>query len=90
MTLGIIAFYAMVIVTITSYLRNHLNHWFWRLTHYLGIVAFLFIIFHGLRNGTDLKAGPISAIYLIMSMILLALYLSNIFIIIAGSKKENS
>jgi len=80
LALGILAFYAITIVTITSYLRNHLNHIFWRTTHFLGFIAFLFIIMHGMRNGTDLKTGHIAIFYLGVSIILIILYLTNILL----------
>jgi sulfoxide reductase heme-binding subunit YedZ len=86
--LGIIAFYAMLLVTITSYLKKNINHMFWRTTHFLGFVAFLFIVMHGLRNGTDFKDGYLPFIYLGLSVIIMIVYVMNILIMIDTASKN--
>jgi len=78
LALGIMAFYAMIIMTVTSYLRNHLNHRLWRVLHFLNPVAFLFVVVHGYMIGTDMKNGYIAGAYLISSGLLVLLYLTSL------------
>lgn len=88
MALGIMAFYAMVILAVTSYLRNHLKHWLWRAIHFLNPLAFLFVVIHGFFIGTDVKSTVAASIYLFSAFILAAIYAVNL--ISAISKKVNN
>lgn len=78
MSLGIMAFYGMVILVVTSYIRKHLGHRLWRVMHFLSPVAFLFVVFHGFYNGTDMKNPIISIIYITSALVLVVLYISNL------------
>jgi DMSO/TMAO reductase YedYZ heme-binding membrane subunit len=86
LALGIMAFYAMVIITITSYLRKHLNHIVWRFLHFLNPIAFIFVVVHGYFNGTDMKNFWIGMAFLISSYFLVIVYLSSLFFIITKRK----
>lgn len=50
---GVIAFYLLVAVEVTSLLRDRISERVWRLTHYAGFLVFIFGTVHGLRIGTD-------------------------------------
>jgi methionine sulfoxide reductase heme-binding subunit len=89
MSLGIMALYAMIIITITSYLRSHLNHWLWRAVHFLNPLAFIFVVVHGYMNGTDMKNIYISLSFLLSSAILVLIYFSNLFFTIRGRGEES-
>lgn len=78
LALGIMAFYAMVVMTITSYLRRHLQHWLWRVLHFLNPVAFVFVVVHGYMNGTDMKNFWIGSAFLLSSVILTLIYLHSL------------
>lgn len=83
MGLGIIAFYAMAVITATSYLRNHLSHFLWRAIHFLNPLAFIFIIFHGFKNGTDTNGNIyVGVLYLASSLLLILIYFSSLFSVI--------
>lgn len=88
LALGIIAFYTMIILIITSYFRKHLKRWIWRIMHYLSPIAFLFVVFHGLFNGTDMKNPLISSAYLSSSIILIILYISNLIFSSVSKRKR--
>ncbi len=75
---GIIAFYLIIILIGSSYLRKYYKRWMWRIMHYLSPFAFIFVVIHGFFNGTDMKNIYISAIFISSSVILLALYASNL------------
>lgn len=79
LALGIMAFYALAVMTITSYLRKHLAHWLWRVLHFLHPVAFIFVVAHGYVNGTDTKNFLIGSAYLFSSFALALIYLSSLF-----------
>lgn len=78
LALGIMAFYAMVVMTVTSYLRSHLKHWLWRVLHFLNPVAFVFVVVHGYMNGTDMKNFWIGSAFLASSILLVLIYLSSL------------
>jgi DMSO/TMAO reductase YedYZ heme-binding membrane subunit len=86
LALGIMAFYAMVIMTITSYLRKHLNHFLWRVLHFLNPLAFIFVVVHGYFNGTDMKNFWIGSAFLVSSYFLLIVYLSSLYFVIFRKK----
>lgn len=50
---GIIAFYLMLITTVTFYMRSWIGQKNWRSIHYLTFVAFIFATGHGWMAGTD-------------------------------------
>lgn len=78
LALGIMAFYMMAVLTTTSYLRSHLNHKFWRVLHFLNLVAFIFVVVHGYMNGTDMKNFYVGSAFLFSSFILVLIYLSSL------------
>ncbi|MDZ4385009.1 MAG: ferric reductase-like transmembrane domain-containing protein, partial [Candidatus Moranbacteria bacterium] len=63
MALGIMAFYMMAIMTVTSYLRRHISHRLWRVLHFLNPLAFIFVVSHGYHNGTDMENVYIAGAY---------------------------
>jgi DMSO/TMAO reductase YedYZ heme-binding membrane subunit len=55
---GIVAFYAMVAVEVTSLLRKRLSKRAWRMTHLLSFPLFAFSTVHALSAGTD-RSNPL-------------------------------
>lgn len=51
--IGIIAFYLMVLVTVTFYIRSLISMRVFRVIHYLSIAAYAGALFHSLYAGTD-------------------------------------
>ena len=78
LALGILAFYLMLIMAITSYLRRHLNFWVWRVLHFLSPLAFVFVILHGYFIGTDMKNFYIGGAFLASAFVLLGIYLLSL------------
>lgn len=83
LALGILAFYMMAVMTITSYLKNHLNHKFWRVLHFLNPIAFIFVVVHGYMNGTDMKNFYAGSAFLFSSFLLVLIYLSSLVFAVA-------
>ncbi len=50
---GIVGFYFLLAIEITSLLRSRLSKRAWRLTHYLSFPLFVFATIHALTAGTD-------------------------------------
>jgi methionine sulfoxide reductase heme-binding subunit len=90
LALGIVAFYMMVVMTITSYLRKRLNHKLWRILHFLNPVAFVFVVVHGYMNGTDMKNFYVGSAFLLSSFLLVLVYLSSLISSIARRFKKVS
>ncbi len=90
MSFGIIAFYLLAIMTVTSYLKKHLKNWLWRVLHFLNPVAFVFVVFHGLYNGTDINGNIfIGGIYLFSAFILVIIYLTSLIAAIVGRIRKS-
>jgi len=88
LALGIIAFYAMVIMTLTSYMRSHMNHLLWRVLHFLNPLAFIFVVVHGYIIGTDMKNFWIGGIFLFSSFVLALIYLSSLIFMIVSKIRQ--
>jgi len=52
---GVVAFYVLLAVEITSLLRRRVGERVWRAVHYGGFLVFLFGTIHGLKAGTDVE-----------------------------------
>ena len=52
-TLGIIALYALAVITVTFYIRDRIGQKAWRSIHYVSFVAFYVALLHGVYSGTD-------------------------------------
>jgi hypothetical protein len=52
---GVVAFYLLVAVEITSLLRSSIGERMWRNVHYASFAVFLFGTIHGLKAGTDVE-----------------------------------
>lgn len=51
--LGVLSLYAMLLVTVSTYLRPRLQPRHWRMLHLVSLVAFLFALIHGVDMGSD-------------------------------------
>jgi predicted ferric reductase len=58
--IGQIGFYALAILVFSFYIRRMITPRGWRLIHYLGFLAFLSVLIHGITSGTD-SAQPWAA-----------------------------
>ena len=50
---GVLAFYAMIALLLSSYLRARISYGLWRTIHYISFVAFVLVTFHGWMGGSD-------------------------------------
>ncbi len=74
-TLGILAMYLLLVITLSSYLEHRIGHRTWRILHYLSVPAYILSLYHAVLSGTDSRNPWAVALYLI-SFVILA-YLAN-------------
>jgi predicted ferric reductase len=55
--IGQVAFYLMLVIYASFYVRRHLGQRGWRLLHYTAVLAFAGATVHGLMSGTDTPAS---------------------------------
>ena len=65
--LAALALYALVIISLSSWLRRHLPYKFWLRLHALSFTAFLATTFHGLLAGNDSSHPWMRAVYVACS-----------------------
>ena len=61
--LGIVAMYALVVVSVTSWVRSRMSTAVWRGVHLLAVPAFILSLLHGVFAGTDTERPWMFAIY---------------------------
>jgi predicted ferric reductase len=71
--LGTIALYLMLLLILTSDLRNKINKKVWRAIHYLSIASYGFALYHGIFSGTDTKYLYVQLMYWLTGLTLVAL-----------------
>lgn len=81
---GVLAFYAMLLVTITSVsaIMKLLGSKLWRFAHYLAFPCFWFSLYHGLKLGTDSDSPLVTLLYAVTSGIVIMLTWLRIWTII--------
>lgn len=85
LALGILGFYGMVILTVTSWIKPMIPQRVWRAIHFLNILVYGSVIAHALLLGTDLKIPAFRNIFIGANIFLVALLFGNIFLKIVGT-----
>lgn len=73
---GVVGFYLLVAIEITSLLRSHLPRKLWRITHFLSFPLFIACTVHGLKAGKDVHTRAyewMTVIAVSVAMVLLLL-----------------
>ena len=76
--LGVISFYVMLLLILTSYFRRLMSHKIWRISHFLNIALYVIVIIHALNLGTDLKSGTGRDIFIWSNFFLGMLFVANL------------
>ncbi|MFC1756497.1 ferric reductase-like transmembrane domain-containing protein [Patescibacteria group bacterium] len=76
--LGIIGFYLMVVLIVSSYLRKHMPYKVWRLIHYANIILFVIVVIHSLYLGTDMKNEIVRNIFIGANALMAVLIAVNV------------
>ncbi len=62
---GVVAFYGMVVVTVSFYLRSRITQRYWRLLHFGSYGVFLAGLVHGILAGTDTTHPAVLGFYIL-------------------------
>jgi predicted ferric reductase len=71
--IGQVGFYAMMIVTISFYMRAHIGQKTWRSLHYVSFLTYLIALLHGITAGSDTSLPWVQQYYWISGGTLLFL-----------------
>ncbi|MGI9649339.1 MAG: hypothetical protein ACR2OI_12550 [Acidimicrobiia bacterium] len=77
-TFGVVAFYGMVLVSASFYVRKHIGQKAWRLIHFSTFGIFLATAIHGLMAGTDSSNRYVQWLYVGSTAIVLGLTATRI------------
>lgn len=78
LAMGIISFYLMLILVISSYLRKFINFRVWRFIHFFNLLLWIFVILHALQMGTDMKNIIVRNIFIYANAFLMFLFVVNL------------
>lgn len=67
---GIVAFYVLLAVEITSLLRSRMSKRTWRALHYLSFPLFIFATAHGVTAGTDKDTFLLRAAFIVAAAVI--------------------
>jgi predicted ferric reductase len=68
-TLGIIAFYLILILVLTSEFRSKMSTKLWRAIHYSSFVAYPLFLVHGILTGTDSRELWMQVVYIVSGVL---------------------
>lgn len=63
-SVGVVAFYVLLIVYWSFYVRKRISYQWWRRLHYLSFGLYVFVTAHGFMAGTDMSNTPVAVAYL--------------------------
>lgn len=89
LSLGIMGFYAMVIMIVTSYIRRHIPYHVWRSLHFLNVGLYIAVVIHALYMGTDLKSGIVRNVFIYANVFLAIIFAYNLLIKLILAFKAN-
>jgi len=78
--LGVMAFYALTIVSLSFYFKRWIGQQAWRSIHFLSLGGFLATLIHGLTAGTDTTHPAVSAMYVASGSLVLTLVVVRILV----------
>ena len=82
---GVIAFYIILLVTVTFYLRNRIGTRTFRVIHYLSLLGYIGVTLHGYYSGTDTALASMQILYKVSG--LAVLFLMVYWLVLLGLRK---
>ena len=79
LSFGIIGFYILLLVVLTSLMMRLKHSYFWRVVHYLTYLFFVLSFFHGIFLGTDTQYLAMQILYWATGIIFLILMIYRLF-----------
>ncbi|MBA2337829.1 MAG: ferric reductase-like transmembrane domain-containing protein, partial [Acidimicrobiia bacterium] len=86
---GVAAFYGLVVVILSFYIRKQIGQSIWRNLHYISFGVFLSALIHGLTAGTDTANPLVFALYAATAAAVVVLVVLRIVMAGAGDKKAS-
>ena len=86
--LGILGFYLMIILVVTSYGHKLISQKLWRIAHFLNVVLYVIVLVHAFILGTDMNNPLVANIFIWANAFLVFLMLINIEIRIVEAYKR--
>jgi predicted ferric reductase len=78
-TLGVLAFYCVIAIMLTSYIWIEKKPTIWKLTHLLSYLVMILIFFHALMLGTDLAHGIFRWAWILSGYCIVALIVHRLY-----------
>lgn len=78
LALGVVAFYIMLILIVSSYLKKYIGQAFWRAIHFLNIGLYAISLVHALSLGTDMKNETVRNVFISANVFLGLLMIFNL------------
>ena len=88
--IGVIAFYVMVLVTVTFYMRSRIGMKAFRSIHLLSFLAYLGVTVHGFFSGTDTPLISVTAMYVITFLVTIGLTLYWLVALMISKQRKNA
>lgn len=86
---GQLAFYILLVVAFSFYVRGRLGVHAWRLIHMLSFALFLMVLIHGVQSGTDTSSLWASALYWVSGLSVLILSVYRVISVRKGRSKAS-
>ena len=82
---GVIAFYVILLVTITFYLRNRIGRRAFRIIHVFSLLGYIGVTLHGYYAGTDTALPSMQILYKVTGLVVL--FLTVYWLVLLGMRK---
>ncbi|MBT4250973.1 hypothetical protein HOD82_01335 [bacterium] len=78
LTLGVIAFYILVVIVLTSFIKDKISHKIWRVAHSLNLFLVPLLALHVIFLGTDMQNQVVKLSFIVSLLLLVPLYSSSL------------
>lgn len=85
---GVVAFYGMLVVIVSFYLRKHIGQRYWRLLHFGSFGVFVGAMVHGIAAGTDTSHPAVFGLYVASAAAVMGLLVMRVVLILNPAKPE--
>ncbi len=83
---GVVAFYGMIVVIASFYLRKYIGQRHWRLLHFASLGVFLGAMVHGIAAGTDSSHPAALSMYVASAAIVVGLTTMRVAMVLSPSQ----
>lgn len=87
--LGVMAAYAVAVVSLSFYLKKWVGHETWKAIHFLGLGAYLSALIHGITAGTDSAHPAVMAMYVASGALVFGLLAVRLITSAAGQARPS-